>query len=290
MDLEVLIPLWRAALAADHAERTVRSYVDHVESFVAALPVRSAVASITPPAIEAHKQCLKRRCEPRTVNLALTAIRSFVRYQIAADLRSDDPTLKVAFLKTPKSLPRALSDEQVRALLAAIRVPDGLHPEPLYQWRRNRRLIYLLLYTGMRISEARDVRWRDVLLAQRKLIVRHGKGDKDRAIPLHVHVCDELAAVEVRRDGDAVCGHPTGEVLSGKSIHHIFERWVPRLRLPFHFTPHHLRHTLITKVIDVGANIFEAQELAGHESPETTRIYYRLSAEHLREVVDRIDW
>ena len=290
MDLGTLTPLWRAALSVDHAERTVESYVDQVRTFVGRLPQRASVEAITVAAIEAHKQRLRQRCNPKTVNLALTAIRSFVRYQIASDLRSDDPTLRVAFLQTGRPLPRALSDDQVRALLAALRVPDGLYPAPLYQWRRNRRLIYVLLYTGLRISEARDLRWRDVLLGQRKLIVRGGKGDKDRAIPLHVKVCDELALVERRFDADAVCGHPTGEALSGKSVHHIFERWVPRLRLGFHFTAHQLRHTLITKVIDRGANIFEAQELAGHESPETTRIYYKLSAEHLRSAIDRVEW
>lgn len=82
--------------------------------------------------------------------------------------------------------------------------------------------------------------------------------------------------------------------LAEKSWHHVFERWVLQLELSFPLTAHRLRHTFITALIDRGANIFLAQELAGHESPETTRIYYRLSGEHLKHVIaclpDDEDW
>jgi len=289
MDVATLLPLWRAALAADHAERTVRSYTDHVMDFVRGLGPAPTIAQITPPAIEAFKTRLARRCVPRTIGLALTAVRSFVRWQIASELRVDDPTLKVTFPRPGKSLPRALSDEQVRELMGAIALPDGLHPAPAYQWRRNRLAILLMLYAGLRISEAADLRCRDVFLDQRKIIIREAKGGKDRTVPIHAVPLGELRLALVdRRPSDAVCGHPTGDPLARKSFHHVFERWVPRLNLSFHFTPHQLRHTCLTKLIDTGANVFEAQEIAGHESPETTRIYYRLSAEHLRAAIDRL--
>lgn len=293
MQLATLLPLWRAALATDHAERTVRSYTDHVRDFLGQVGTESTIASITPAAIEAWKLRLNRRCGDKTIALALTALRSFVRWQVASDLRLDDPTLKVSFPRVGKGLPRALPDEQVRELLAAILVPDGLDPAPAYQWRRNRLAIHLMLYAGLRISEVNNLRWCDVLLRQRKLIVRHGKGDKDRSLPIHVIPLGQLRLAAVgMRPHHAVCGHATGEALALKSLHHVFERWVPRLGLSFYFVPHQLRHTCLTKLIDTGANIFEAQEVAGHESPETTRIYYKLSAEHLRSAIDRlpVDW
>jgi site-specific recombinase XerD len=289
MNLDTLLPLWRANLAVDHAESTVRSYTDHVVDFLSQLGDDPTVAHITAPAIELFKVRLKRRCNAKTIGLALTSVRSFVRWQIRSELRTDDPTLLVTFPRPGKSLPRALADEHVRELLTAIVMPDGLSPGPAYQWRRNSLAIYLMLYAGLRISEVGDLRCRDVLLAQGKIIVRNAKGDKDRSIPIHVVPLGYLRlAVAGRRPHDAVCGHPTGEALAEGSLHHVFERWVPRLGLSFEFTPHQLRHTCLTKLIDTGANIFEAQEVAGHESPETTRIYYRLSAEHLRAAVDRL--
>jgi integrase/recombinase XerC len=289
MKLDTLLPLWRANLAVDHAESTVRSYTDHVVDFLSQLGDQPTIAHITAPAIEAFKVRLKQRCNAKTIGLALTSVRSFVRWQIASDLRTDDPTLKVSFPRPGKSLPRALADEHVRELLAALVMPDGLSPGPAYQWRRNRLVIYLMLYAGLRISEAHNLRCRDIQIAQQRLIVRSGKGDKDRTIPIHVVPLGELRLVVAgKRPHEAVCGHPTGETLALKSMHHIFERWVPRLGLGFTFVPHQLRHTCLTKLIDTGANIFEAQEIAGHESPETTRIYYRLSAEHLREAIDRL--
>lgn len=293
MKLTTLVPLWRAALATGHAERTLRSYADHVTEFLEQLGDEATIAHITAQSIELFKTRLRRRCCDKTVGLALTAVRSFVRWQIRSELRTDDPTLRVEFPKAAKGLPRALPDEQVRELLAAIVMPDGLRPVAAYQWRRNRLATHLMLYGAMRISEVTNLRCRDVFLEQRRLIIRHGKGDKDRTIPIHVVPLGELRlALHGRRPHDAVCGHPTGECLTVKSMHHVFERWMPARGLSFHFTPHQLRHTCLTKLIDSGANVFEAQEVAGHESPETTRIYYRLSAEHLREAIDRLptDW
>jgi integrase/recombinase XerD len=290
MQIQTLIPLWRASLESDHAPRTVRSYLDHLKVFHRQLGCESTIDAITPQSIEAFKRARSQRCEPKTVALALTAVRSFCRWLIAAELRSDDPTLKVRFPKIPKSLPRALSAEQVRQLLAALAQPADLLPEAAFQWRRNRLAIVLMLYAGLRISEVRKLRWRDVLLDGRKLVIRAAKGDKDRVVPIHEIPLGELRlAASGRRESDAVVGHGDGAQLAEKSLHHVFERWVPReLKLAFYFTPHQLRHTFITTLIDRGANIFEAQELAGHESPETTRIYYRLSAEHLRGAIDRL--
>lgn len=289
MQIAVVFPLWRASLEIDHAPRTVASYADHVARLIAELGEEASIDAITPSAIETFRRHRAASLSPRTLNLALTAVRSFCRFLVASDLRADDPTLKVRFSKTPRSLPRALSAEQVRALLAALPPPADLPPLDDYQWRRNRLVVLLMLYTGMRISEVQGLRWRNVQLSQRRIIIRGAKGNKDRVVPIHESILGDLRLAALgRRDSDAVCGHGHGPALATKSLHHVFERWVPNLSLDFHFTPHQLRHTFITTLIDRGANIFEAQELAGHESPETTRLYYKLSAEHLRAAVDRL--
>ena len=289
MRIDLLIPLWRAALSSDHASRTVSSYEAHMRTFAKALGSDPLIDAITAAQIEAHKRRLSASSGPKTIGLALTGIRSFCRYLIAAELRVDDPTLHVRFPKAPKALPRALARPQVRELLHALDTPARLHPLDEYQWGRNRLALLLMLYAGLRISEVQMLRVREVQLEQERLMIRASKGEKDRVLPLHPMLVPELRiALEGKRERDAVCGHAHGPCLADKSMHHIFERWVPRLGLSFHLTSHQLRHTFITELIDRGANIFEAQELAGHESPETTRIYYRLSADHLRAAVNRL--
>lgn len=290
MDLSTGRTLWLASLrSAGRSERTIASYDGHVTAFATTLSAAPAVSDVTYAAVASYQRRLGARLAPRTVGLALTAIRSFCRFCVDAELLGVDPTARIVYPKLGKALPKALSRAQIRRLVAALAVPDDLLPAAAFQWRRNRLAILLMLYAGLRIGEVRDLRWRDVDLDAARLVVRAGKGDKDRTIPIHVALLGDLRlAAEGRRGSDAVCGHGHGAALSGKSLHHVFERWVPQLDLGFHLTAHMLRHTFITQLIDAGANVFEAQELAGHEDPKTTRGYYRLSAEHLRAAVGRL--
>ena len=94
-------------------------------------------------------------------------------------------------------------------------------------WCRNRRAIFLMLFAGLRISEAAALRWRDVDLEGRYLVVRDGKGGKDRSVPLHPILLTELNKAPAHRPNWAVAGKADGSSMTVKSMAHIFERWLP---------------------------------------------------------------
>lgn len=298
MTLRSHMATWRATLRAlDRSPRTVRSYQDAVESCLDALGPDPAPADLTPAALAAYQRQLAGRLAAKTVALHLTAVRSFARFLVDAEVLTTDPTARIRFPRLRARLPgRALSGEQVRQLLRALRVPDGLPPGDRYQWERNRLAVLLMLYAGLRLAEAAALRWADVDLDGEVLVVRGGKGDKDRSIPLHPALLGELRLAASERRGGTVLATYRGRPLATKSLSHVFERWVPPVLTAagvegLHVTAHRLRHTFCTTLISAGAALFDVQELMGHESAETTRRYYTLTAAHLRNAVQRLpEW
>lgn len=290
--LSELLPLWRASLkAAGRSARTIRSYGDAVSAFAARLGASAGLDRITRQTITQYQTAIGSR-SPKTVGLHLTAIRAFCRWAIDSELRTDDPTARIVWPKQGQRLPgRALSRAQARQLMATLQVPAGLPPGEEYQRRRNRRAVMLMLYAGLRLSEAAALRWRDVDLEARVLVVRGGKGDKDRALPLHPELLAELAAAGAGQDpAAAVVGKRDGSALSGKSLAHVFERYIPSFGLPFRVTAHQLRHSFCQGLIDQRANLQEVQELMGHADPRVTTRYFKMTVSHLRAALDRLDF
>lgn len=289
-----LLPLWRASLkASGRSPRTIRSYVDAVTAFARRLGEGSGLTQVTRQTIAAYQNAIGANRNPKTVGLHLTAIRAFCRWAIDSDLREDDPTARITWPKVSQRLPgRALTRAQVRQLIAALAVPDGLPPTEDYQRRRNRVAVLLMLYAGLRLSEAAALRVADVDLEAGALVVRSGKGNKDRAVPLHPALAVELrAAVAGRDQSHAVVGKRDGSALSGKSLAHIFERYIPSFGLPFRVTAHQLRHNFCQGLIENAAQLPAVQELMGHSDPRTTGRYYRLSAGHLQATIRQLpDW
>lgn len=287
--LDTLIPEYRLSRLADgYRPRGVAAYVGQLELFATWLGESSTLADVTRARIVEYKDHIGRRWESATIGQALSAIRSFSKWTIDRGLRADDPTHKIRWPKRLEALPRALDSEEIAALWRAIEIPEELlEDEPTYwQCRRNRRVILLMLYAGLRISEAASLKWKDVDLKRRYLIVREGKGGKDRTIPLHATLHAELLAVTRQPPNDAVAGRPDGRPMGPKSMAHIFERWLPRRGI--HVSAHVLRHTFATELLRNGADIRAIQELMGHESLETTQRYLKNDADRLRGSIDNL--
>lgn len=186
---------------------------------------------------------------PRTRGVRLAAVRSFYRYLILIDARLDDPTAKILRPKIRKGLPRPIDnpDEAFNRL------------KPLY-----RRIAVFLRETGLRISEACAVE--ETLPVGDFLRVR-GKGEKDRLVPLTATAraaLDELG----------------GKIPVGK-------RAIQRHFKAAGFSPHRCRHSFGTELGDSGADLAVIQDLMGHESPDTTRVYLRFNLDRMRAAVDK---
>jgi integrase/recombinase XerD len=216
---------------------------------------------------------------------ALVTVRRFFAFLLSRGVILGNPALALKLPKTPK-LPRGvLSEAQARRLMAA--------PFPWTKvGKRDRAILELLYGSGLRIGEAVRADLSDLDLRERVLLVRDGKGKKDRVVPVpgRAAVALELYLRESRpelqmRSGVALFLSTLGERLSIGGLRHQVKRHAHAIDVSL--TPHTLRHTCATHLLRGGASIRHVQELLGHRCLTTTALYTRVAIEDLRQVIAR---
>ena len=230
-----------------------------------------------------------RLLAPSSVARALVAVRSFHRFCAREGFVDRDPSEEVGAPRVPAGIPKALDETEVDLLLGAVTGDD-----PLAQ--RDRALLELLYGTGIRISEAVGLDLADLDLEDGTLRVL-GKGSKERIVPLgrsartamQTYLRDGRLVLRgartVRRsarDADAVVLNARGGRISRQSCWTIVRRAGQRVGLDEHLSPHVLRHSCATHMLDHGADLRVVQELLGHASISTTQVYTKVSPERLR--------
>jgi integrase/recombinase XerD len=225
---------------------------------------------------------------PASVARALVAVRSLHRFLAEEGGGPDDPGAAVEAPRVPRGLPKALSEDEVGQLLSAV---TGTGPLD----RRDRAILEVLYGTGVRISELVGLSLADLDLESGSLRA-FGKGAKERIVPLvgmaREAVLDWLSpsgrpAVEPERwarrgDAAAVFLNARGGRLSRQGAWGVVRRYGDRVGLGERLTPHVLRHSCATHLLDHGADIRVVQELLGHASISTTQVYTLVSTERLR--------
>ena len=228
-----------------------------------------------------------------SVARAVIAVRSLHRFAAAEGLTADDPARSVRPPKPPRRLPKALSLEQVQAMLAvpATDTEVGL---------RDAALLELLYGTGIRISEAVALDVDEVDRLARTPADEPapglrvlGKGDKERIVPVGSYARTALDAYLIRgrpmlvatgRGTPALFVNTRGDRLSRQSAWAVLRSVAEKAGITAEVSPHTLRHSYATHLLDGGADIRVVQELLGHASVTTTQIYTLVTIEHLREV------
>jgi integrase/recombinase XerD len=219
-----------------------------------------------------------------TVTRKLSALRMFFRFQSAEGHRPDEPTRLLESPRPWRALPRYLTEAEVEALLAA---PDTSTPRGL----RDRAMLEVLYATGLRVSELVRLGREDVNLEAAFIQVR-GKGDRERLVPL-----GEAAARAVRlfRDGgregllrgrESSVLFPTarGRPLTRQGFWKNLRRLALVAGIATPFSPHTLRHSFATHLLEHGADLRTVQSLLGHANITTTQIYTHVSRERLRRI------
>lgn len=223
----------------------------------------------------------------QTKSKHLSAIRCYVREQIARGKRSDDPTLHIPWPKFDDGDPNPLSKRELRKLQAVLRFPEPGEDAGIFH--RNKRAILTMLYAGLRISECAATLWSDVDLDDDFLHVRRsvGKGGKARRLPLHRVLVNCYEQVAERDQVGALCpvvrGAKPGEAgrcMRPKSMAHIFEIWLPARGVE-DIHAHRLRHTFATEMLLRGADLLHIKDLMGHTSLETTQRYLKVCPNRL---------
>jgi integrase/recombinase XerD len=225
---------------------------------------------------------------PRTAARRLSALRQFHRFLIAEGIRPDDPMTAVDSPKLGRPLPKILSEEDVKRLIAAARTRKGV------EGKRLTALLEVLYAGGLRVSELVTLPLAAVARDGRFLIVR-GKGNKERLVPLSEPARDALASYqEVRHtylhDGDAsrfmfpsrgVAGHLT----TARVAQLLKELAIAAGLDPSQVSPHVLRHAFASHLIDHGADLRAVQQMLGHADIATTQIYTHVASERLKRLV-----
>lgn len=236
-----------------------------------------------PPSAALVEEFLSERSDLAASSVArrTASLRSFHRFLVAEGLAATDPTLLVDTPKRPKALPKALDIDTVTRLIES---PD-LTTVP---GRRNRAILEFLYATGARVSETVALGLLDLDLADRIANVT-GKGDRQRLVPLGAMAAEALDAWLVDRlelaSGDAVFVNLRGGRLSRQSIWNIVKDAGTAAGLAERdLSPHVLRHSAATHMVEGGADLRTVQEMLGHASISTTQIYTRVSPRHLYEM------
>lgn len=228
-----------------------------------------------------------------SVRRKLSALRSFFRFLQAAHVIKVNP---FALLKGPrlaKTLPRVLSIDEARRFLERPQqdlMAGALSP---YEALRDAAFFEFLYSTGCRISEALAVRWGEIDFTRGTLIVT-GKGSKDRLVILGTPALQSLTrlreTVAAQRPPAASSGgfvflNDRFEPLTARFVQRRMKRYLIEADLPADLTPHKLRHSFATHLLDAGADLRSVQEMLGHASLSTTQIYTHVSVERLKDEV-----
>lgn len=231
-----------------------------------------------------------RGLAPASVARSLVPVRSLHRFLAEEGRAATDPGAHLELPKVPRGLPKALSEDDVGRLLDA---PVGAGPAIL----RDRAMLEVLYGTGVRVSELVGLSLGDVDLDS-ALLRAFGKGSKERIVPIGTPAVralvawlgpggrSELAPEQWRRRGDAeaVFLNVRGGRLSRQGAWDVLRRYAARVGLEGKLSPHVLRHSCATHMLDHGADIRAVQELLGHASISTTQVYTLVSTERLWEV------
>ena len=250
-------------------------------------------ANVDVAAVRAYLGFLHKKNKKVTIARKLSAVRSFFRYLVRHGYIKDDPINKVVTPKTEKPIPVYLPVDDVFRLL------DSIETETLLG-KRNRAILETLYSSGIRVSELSGLNETDVNSQNGNLRVL-GKGGKERIVPVGRKALESIAAYRnaLRKADDLKIENKKNLVdeplflnnrggrLTNRSIARVLEDIAKKSGLLSPISPHALRHTFATHMLDAGADLRIVQELLGHKSLSTTQKYTHVSIDRLMETYDK---
>lgn len=220
----------------------------------------------------------------RTIARHISCLKSFYKYLMKEQIITKNPTKLVSNPKLDQTLPKFLYSTELELLLT---IPDTTTPLGM----RDAVLIELLYATGVRVSELVSIQIQDISFYDRKIKVM-GKGSKERYVLygsrlqslLEDYLGNARKVIQKKKTNDYLFLNHLGNPLTTAGVRNILNQIIKKGALQFSISPHVLRHTFATHMLNEGADLKSVQELLGHENLSTTQIYTHVSNEHLRQV------
>ena len=231
---------------------------------------------------------IAKKVQPKTQSRIISGLRNFFDFLIFEDFRKDNPTELIESPKIGRKLPDTLSEDEINALISAI---DLSHP----QGERNRTLIETLYSCGLRVSELVNLRMSDLFFDEGFIRVV-GKGNKERLTPIHYNAqkyislyIHQIRSKILAQKGfeDTLFLNRRGKGLTRQMIFTILKDLAVKINLNKTISPHTLRHSFATHLLEGGADLRAIQQMLGHESITTTEVYVHLDKSYLKSVVEK---
>jgi integrase/recombinase XerD len=250
-------------------QRDIMQFIEFLEGHSCNTPERKD--------IESYMYLLKEKGRnPRSIVRTLSALRSFFNFLVLDGIVQSNPLEDVDAPKYTRPVPEVLSEEEVVKLLD---IPDDKR-----QSLRDKTIIELLYATGLRVSELIQLKRADINL-EGGFIIASGKRSKERIVPIGEH--SKKALIEylekVRPKGPFLFPNRRGKGLTRQAIWKIIRKYAKRIERG-HISPHTLRHTFATHLLQGGADLRSVQMLLGHEDIATTQIYTHVDSKRLKEI------
>ena len=216
----------------------------------------------------------------------LSGIKSFYRYLIQEKICEDDPTLLVSFPSIGRHIPEVLSYEEIVKMLDSIDLSQQFG-------HRNKAIIEVMYGCGLRVSEVISLNISDIYMKD-EFVRIIGKGEKERLVPIGKRTINELMLYvkgeRLHQDikakyTDKVFISARGTSLTRQSVFLLVKSLVEKAGIKKTISPHTLRHSFATHLLEGGADLRAVQQMLGHSSISTTEIYTHVSDEYLREVI-----
>ena len=223
--------------------------------------------------------------EASSVNRAISSIKSYYKFLVREELIPKNPSILVKALKTPKKLPVVVEQEKMLKLLEQM---DAEAED--FEDRRDFIVLELLFGTGIRLAELLKIKENDIDFYNKKILIL-GKRSKERFVPIHMTLLEELnkylqekKATSFQNNSAELIVTKEGKPAYPKMIYSIVKKYLSRITSQQKRSPHVLRHSFATTLLDNGADLNAIKELLGHAGLSATQVYTHNSAERLKSI------
>lgn len=280
-DIMNCIEEYRKYLLIDkkYSNNTILSYMNDLNNFQKF--IKKDMTKINKNDILKFIEFERKTKDSKTIAHSLTVIRNFYNFLLIENIIEENPTSKIDSPKLKKSLPTVLSKEEIDNLL-------NIELNDKYDYR-DKAMLELMYATGMRISELINITIEDINLVNSCVIV-NGKGNKERKIPfdeittyyLEKYI-NEYRKQFIKKTNNYLFLNCFGERISRQSFFKTIKALAIKKNIHKNFSPHTLRHSFATHMVENGADLRSVQMLLGHSDISTTQIYTNISNKFIRE-------
>ena len=265
------------------SEHTITSYSSDLDQFSIFLSeeyqITDEVSEISFQIVRSWiASLLEKGVTPRSVNRKISTLKTYFKFLIRENVISESPMLKIVAPKSKKRLPVFIEENQIENLLNEVEFDEGFIGE------RDKLIIELFYVTGIRLSELINIKIFDINFSN-SLIKVLGKRNKERLIPLSITIVNELHIfVKKHNLNNYLFTNLGGTKVYTKLVYRVVKKYIGKISSVNKKSPHILRHTFATHMLNNGADINAIKELLGHANLSATQVYTHNTIEKLKTV------